>query len=108
VSSFRVLGIINAIGPCTVAEAGTAFAWVEFIESGGSLRRIANLATTADLARLIEPDAIGAWYLHEIGGAHRLLAVERGDGPRAVDRVAVRDCLPEGLPELWAAGDVAF
>jgi hypothetical protein len=108
VSIFRVLGIVNAIGPCTVAQAGATFAWVEFIESGGDVRRIANLATAAEVARLIEPDAIGAWYLHESGGTHRLLAVERGDGPRAVDHAAVRASLPEGFAELWAAGNGAF
>ena len=102
-SIFRVLGIVNAIGPCTIAEAGTAFAWVEFIESGGSVRRIDNLATRTEIARLIEPDAIGAWYVQEIGGSHRMLAVERGDGPRAIDRDAVDACLAGELAELRAS-----
>jgi len=102
VSIFRVLGIVNAIGPCTVAETGTVFAWVEFIESGGSVRRIDKLASRAELARLIEPDAIGAWYLQEIGGSHRMLAVERGDGPRAIDHDAVQACFANELAELRA------
>jgi hypothetical protein len=102
VSIFRVLGIVNAIGPCTVAEAVTAFAWIEFIERGGSVRRIDNLATAAEIARLIEPDAIGAWYVQEIGGSHRMLAVERADGPRAVDRAAMDACLADELAGLRA------
>jgi len=100
VSIFRVLGIVSAIGPCTVAEAGTAFAWIEFIERGGSVRRIDNVATCSEIARLVEPDAIGTWYVQEIGGSHRMLAVERGDGPRAIDQDAVRAGFANELAEF--------
>ena len=99
---FSILGVINAIGPCAAGSAETAYAWIEFIEGGGKVRRIGRLVARADIARLIEPDAIGAWYLHGIRGSHRVLGAERADGPRALDYDAIYACIPYWLAELRA------
>ena len=104
---FSVLGVINTIGPCTTDEIETSFAWVEFIERGGKIRRLENLVGGAEISRLIEPDAFGAWYMHETGGSHRILAVERGDGQCAIDYEAIYDCIPYWLAELRASCELA-
>jgi len=41
---FSVLGAISAIGPCKADPAETAYAWIEFIERGGKVRRLEKLA----------------------------------------------------------------
>jgi len=103
VGIFSVLGVIDAIGPCAAGPGGTVYAWIEFIERGGKVRRVGNVITGAEIARLVEPDAIGVWYLHEIGGSHRMLGAERADGPRAIDYDAVYACIPHWLAELRAS-----
>jgi hypothetical protein len=103
VAIFSVLGVVNAIGPCAAGAAETAYAWIEFIECRGKIRRIEKLVAGAEIARLIEPDAIGAWYLHGVGGSHRILGVERADGPRALDYDAIYACVPHWLAELRAS-----
>jgi hypothetical protein len=103
VAIFSVLGVINAIGPCAAGPAETVYAWIEFIESGGKVRRVGNVIAGAEIARLVEPDAIGAWYLHGVGGSHRILGAERADGPRALDYDAIHACIPHWLAELRAS-----
>ena len=100
---FSVLGVINAIGPCAAGPAETVYAWIEFIEGGGKVRRVGNVVAGAEVARLVEPDAIGAWYLHGGGGSHRMLGAERADGPRALDYDAIYACIPHWLAELRAS-----
>ena len=94
---------INAIGPCAAGPAETAYAWIEFIERRGKIRRIEKLVAGAEIARLIEPDAVGAWYLHGVGGSHRILGAERADGPRALDYDAIHACISHWLAELRAS-----
>ena len=100
---FSVLGVIGAIGPCRADPAETVYAWIEFIERGGKVRRLEKLAAGPEIARLIEPAAIGAWYVHEVYGSHRMLGVERADGPRALDYDAIHACIPYWLAELRAS-----
>ena len=75
----------------------------EFIERGGKVRRLEKLAAGPEIARLIEPAAIGTWYVHEVYGSHRMLGVERADGPRALDYDAIHACIPYWLAELRAS-----
>ncbi len=103
VAIFSVLGAISAIGPCRADPAETAYGWIEFIERGGKVRRLKKLAAGPEIARLIEPAAIGTWYVHEVYGSHRMLGVERADGPRALDYDAIHACIPYWLAELRAS-----
>src|SRR5260370_29852369 len=68
VGIFSVLGVIDAIGPCAAGPGGTVYAWIEFIERGGKVRRVGNVIAGAAIAPLVGPPAIRGLLPPQIRG----------------------------------------
>ena len=86
-----IIGTIAVVGPATADDGDTTYQYLVIHEKGGRMRHLTIVRAIAEIAEIIERDAIGIFLFWEQGlGERRLCYVYRADGPRQVDFEAVR------------------